>query len=169
VHLGVVLIAVALAVSSGYTTRREVTLARDESATVRGYTVTYVDREIDASDQKTTIEAHIRVARGGDDLGVYAPAISTFPNASGGIGTPSVRTSWREDLYLTLISSPTDADRVVIGVAVNPMVLWLWVGGGVMAVGTLLALLPTRRRTPVADARVEVSRVEPDREEVPVA
>src|SRR5262249_57619965 len=86
--------------------------------------------------------------RGGDDLGTYAPAISTFPNASQGIGTPSVRTGLREDVYLTLVSSPNQQGRVTIGVAVNPMVLWLWVGGGVIAAGTLLALSPSLRRRP---------------------
>jgi cytochrome c-type biogenesis protein CcmF len=151
VHAGVVLVAVAIAVSAGYSTKRDVQLRRGESATVRGYTVTYVDRAISTTGQKTTVEAKIDVVRGGRDLGTYAPAISTFPNTNGGIGTPSVRTSWREDLYLTLISSPTTADRVTLGVAVNPMVLWLWIGGAVMGFGTLLALVPTRRRSAVRD------------------
>ncbi|MEL6893405.1 MAG: heme lyase CcmF/NrfE family subunit, partial [Actinomycetota bacterium] len=32
-------------------------------------------------------------------------------------------------------------------VFVKPMILWLWIGGGLMAVGTLLAAFPgTRRR-----------------------
>jgi cytochrome c-type biogenesis protein CcmF len=151
VHVGVVLIACAIAVSAGYSTKRDVQLSRGESATVRGYTVTYLDRSISATGQKTTVEAHIGVERGGRRLGTYAPAISTFPNTNGGIGTPSVRTSWREDLYLTLISSPTTVDRVTLGVAVNPMVLWLWVGGAVMAFGTLVALTPSRRRSSVRD------------------
>jgi cytochrome c-type biogenesis protein CcmF len=104
--------------------------------------------------------------RNGRDLGTYAPAISTFPNANGGIGTPSVHTGLREDLYLTLVSSPTTADRITLGVAVNPMVLWLWIGGGVMAFGTALALLPTRRRTVVpAGASPEVVATEPAHEE----
>jgi cytochrome c-type biogenesis protein CcmF len=169
VHSGVVIIAVAIAVSSGYVTKRQVTLTRGDRATVRDYTVTYVGRSVNATKQKTTITARIRVERNGQNLGVYAPAISTFPNANGGIGTPSVRTSWREDLYLTLVSSPTAADRVTIGVAVNPVILWLWLGGGVMAIGTLLALTPTRRRrsgpTLAADP-LPPERTE--REEVPV-
>jgi cytochrome c-type biogenesis protein CcmF len=169
VHAGVVIIAIAIAVSSGYLTKREVQLRRGESATVRGYTVTYVDRAIATSGQKTTIKALIGVRSGGRDLGVYAPAISTFPNSNGGIGTPSVRTSWREDLYLTLVSSPTAADRVTLGVAVNPMVLWLWVGGGVMAIGTLLALLATRRRVVVPDLPPDTAPTDaPPREEVAV-
>jgi cytochrome c-type biogenesis protein CcmF len=166
VHVGVVLIATAIAVSSGYLTRREVELRRNQSATVRDYTVTYVDRDISATAQKTTVTAQIKVQRNGRTLGTYAPAISTFPNANGGIGTPSVRTGFKEDLYLTLVSSPTTADRITLGVAVNPMVLWLWIGGGVMAFGTVLALLPTRRRTVVpASTEPEVVATEPAHEE----
>jgi cytochrome c-type biogenesis protein CcmF len=170
VHIGVVVVAASIAVSAGYLTKREVQLDRGESATVRDYTLTYVDRDIVQSAQKTTIKAGIRVQRNGRTLGTYAPAISTFPNANGGIGTPSVHTGLREDLYLTLVSSPTTADRVTLGVAVNPMVLWLWIGGGIMAFGTLVALSPSLRRRPrVVPAAEPVPEpvVEP-REEVPV-
>jgi cytochrome c-type biogenesis protein CcmF len=76
---------------------------------------------------------------------VYTPAISSFPNSDGGIGTPSVHTGILRDVYLTLVSSPTSG-RVTLGVAVNPLVVWLWLGGLVMAFGTAVALVPTRRR-----------------------
>ncbi len=149
VHVGVVLVAVALAASSSYGTKHEVRLTRGQSATVAGYRLTFLDAHRRVTDQKTTVSARVRVARGGDRLGVYAPAISTFPNSSQGIGTPSVRTGLLRDVYLTLISSPNEQGRVTIGVAVNPMVLWLWVGGGVLALGTIVALVPVlgaRRR-----------------------
>ena len=35
--------------------------------------------------------------------------------------------------------------------AVNPMVVWLWTGGGVMALGTAIALVPGRRRRDFSD------------------
>jgi cytochrome c-type biogenesis protein CcmF len=146
VHVGVVLVAVAVASSSGYSTRREVRLRAGESAAVAGYRVTYLDSRTDRSDQKTTVSARVRVERGDDDLGVYAPAISTFPNSTQGIGTPSVRTGLREDVYLTLVSSPNQRGRVTLAVAVNPLVVWLWIGGGVIALGTLVALAPSLRR-----------------------
>ncbi|MCZ7534960.1 MAG: heme lyase CcmF/NrfE family subunit [Acidimicrobiia bacterium] len=154
VHAGVVLIAVAIAASSGYSTKREVRLDRGESATVAGYAVTYLGRAVDADAQKTTIKADIKVERGGDDLGVYSPAISTYPNFAGGIGTPSVRTGLLRDLYLTLVSSPNES-RIALGVAVNPLVLWLWVGGAVMGLGVLVSLLPAQRASRRAPAPVE--------------
>jgi cytochrome c-type biogenesis protein CcmF len=146
VHIGVVVIAVALAASQGYTTRHDVQLSPGQSATVRGYTVTYLGPDIHRSPQKTTVEARVRLARGRDVLGVYAPAISTFPNFTSGIGTPSVRPGLLRDVYLTLVSSPTQTGRVGIRVQINPMVVWLWVGGLIMALGTALALVPNRRR-----------------------
>jgi cytochrome c-type biogenesis protein CcmF len=145
VHSGVVIIAIALGVSSGYATRREVSLQRGESATVAGYTVRYLGSETKVQPQKTTILARVQLHQGGRALGVYSPAISSFPNSTDGIATPSVHTGVFRDIYLTLVSSPTSG-RVTIGVAVNPLVSWLWIGGLIMGLGTAIALVPTRRR-----------------------
>jgi cytochrome c-type biogenesis protein CcmF len=146
VHVGVVVVAVALAASGTYTTKREVRLREGQSASVRGYTVTYLGREVRQSAQKTTIKARVRIERGSSNLGVYAPAISSFPNSSEGIGTPSVRTGPVRDVYLTLVSAPSGGGAATIGVQIGTMVMWLWVGGGIMALGTAVALIPTRRR-----------------------
>jgi cytochrome c-type biogenesis protein CcmF len=158
VHVGIVCIAVALASFSAFTVRREVSLARGGSATVSGYTITYLGNKTTASAQKKTVSVELRIRQGGSDLGVYAPAISTFPGANDGIGTPSVRTGLLRDVYLTLVSSPNEKGRVTIGVDVNAMVVWLWIGGLVIALGTLIALAPRVRRrvrpdrTPAVDA-----------------
>jgi cytochrome c-type biogenesis protein CcmF len=37
---------------------------------------------------------------------------------------------------------------VKIKVFIKPMVLWLWIGGGLMGVGTLLSAFPGSRRKP---------------------
>jgi len=147
VHLGVVMIAVALAASSAYSTSSEVRLQKGAHTTVDGYTLTYLGSSTHHSAQKTTITARVRVEHGDRDLGVYTPAISTYPNSTEGIGTPSVRTGVREDVYLTLVSSPSGGGRITLGVRVNTMIVWLWIGGGVMALGTVLALAPRLRRT----------------------
>jgi cytochrome c-type biogenesis protein CcmF len=152
VHAGVVVVAVALATTGGYTTKREVQLSPGESARVRGYTVTYIGREVSRSAQKTTIKARVTVS----GIGELAPAISTFPNAAEGIGTPSIHTTPWHDVYLTLISSPTSG-RVTIGVQIGTMVMWLWIGGLIMAFGTALALVPARKRDVLARTIADVA------------
>jgi cytochrome c-type biogenesis protein CcmF len=141
VHVGVVVIAVALATTGGYTTRREVQLSPGESARVRDYTVTYLGPQVEQSAQKTTIKARVHIS----SIGTLTPAISTYPNAAEGIGTPSIHTTPWRDIYVTLISAPTSG-KVTIGVQVGTMVMFLWIGGLLMGLGTLLALVPARRR-----------------------
>lgn len=149
VHLGVVMIAVVLAAGGSFGTKREVQLRLGQHVAVGGYRVTYVGSSKTVSGQKTTVGARLRIARGVRDLGTYAPAVSTFPNSTEAIGTPSVRTGLVEDVYLTLLSSPNQRGRITVGVAVNPLVLWLWVGAALMALGTLVALGPRLRRRAV--------------------
>jgi cytochrome c-type biogenesis protein CcmF len=130
-----------------------VRLTRGESATVAGYRVTYLGTTFARTEQNASATARVRVHRGDDDLGVYKPSIKSFPGNSMAIGTPSVKTGLVRDVYLTLISSPRTEGRVTIGVAINPMVAWLWIGGGVVALGTMLALTPSLRRRRVGEPR----------------
>jgi cytochrome c-type biogenesis protein CcmF len=162
VHLGVIVIAVALATTGGWTTKRELQLDPGQSAKVRGYTVTYLGQNIERSAQKNTIKADVRVS----GIGTLHPAISTFPNASQGIGTPAIHsTPWR-DVYLTLVSSPTSG-RVTIGVQIGTMVMFLWIGGLIMLLGTALALLPARKRDVLPATTVELEHA--DETPLPIA
>jgi cytochrome c-type biogenesis protein CcmF len=82
---------------------------------------------------------------------VLTPALNQYVASGMTIGTPSVDVGLRRDVYLTLVDAPKDADdSAVIGVVIEPLVTWLWIGGLVMALGTLLALVPGRRRIPTA-------------------
>jgi cytochrome c-type biogenesis protein CcmF len=155
VHVGVVVIAVALAASMGYTTKREFHLAQGQPVAFHGHRFTYLGTTQRRTGQKDTIQAKVRIERGGRDLGVYAPALSVFPNSPGGaaIGTPSVRTGLLRDVYLTLVASPDPDGKVTIGVQVGPLVVWLWIGGGVIVLGTALAVWrPRRARRPSGGA-----------------
>jgi cytochrome c-type biogenesis protein CcmF len=114
--------------------------------------VTYLGVESSRDGDRQVVKARVQV----DGDKVHAPALTQFPNATQTIGTPSVDWGYREDVYLTLASSPErDGGAAVIGVIVEPLVSWLWIGGGLMAVGTLLAVWPgERRRRPTAPSTV---------------
>ncbi len=119
---------------------------------------------------RTSIEARVRID-GGDPS--TAPSISNYPFATQTIGTPSVRTGLREDVYLTLVVAPRQTGGVaVIGVNVQPLVVWLWIGGGFIALGTLMSALPGRRRDPMRPVSepvpVDVAPSEPATPATPV-
>ena len=148
VHLGVVVVAVAFAASSAYAESRQFRLSPGQSASLSGHTITYLGTSTVVRSNKTTFSARVRV----DGGPVYAPALQQFPFASQAIGSPSVKTGPVEDVYLTLVSAPEGgSETAVIGVRVQPLISWLWTGGGIMALGTLLAAWPRRPRRPRPD------------------
>ena len=162
VHLGVVLIAVAFAASNAYVRQGEFTLEPGDSAVISGHTLTYEGSRVVEYPNRVERKADIRV----DGGQVYAPAISTYPFAGQTIGTPSVRSTLQDDIALSVLSFPEDADdAVVLRATVQPLILWLWIGGIVMAVGTALAVVPGRRRNPIAPTSALIP--EPDSVEAP--
>ncbi|MCH7789685.1 MAG: heme lyase CcmF/NrfE family subunit [Acidobacteria bacterium] len=142
VHLGVVIIAVAFAASSSFVRQGEFQLDVGETATLAGHTVTYLGLEEIEHAERLEIRALVEV----DNKGVRTPAISLYPSGSQSIGTPSVSTSLVDDVHLSLVTLPEDGTPPVIRVTVQPLIVWLWIGGGVMAFGTVLAAFPGRRR-----------------------
>ena len=149
VHLGVVLVAVAFAASQSYVRQAEFDLEAGQPATFAGHEIVYVGSAVIAHENRTERVAFVRV----DDAKTYGPAIATYPFASQTIGIPSVRSTLRDDVALSVLSFPEEAgaDRVILRVTVQPLVAWLWLGGIVMAAGTGLSLVTARSRRPEPD------------------
>jgi cytochrome c-type biogenesis protein CcmF len=153
VHLGIVLIGVGLAASSSYATRREVNLTEGQPVAVAGHTFELVRSEVVRTPARTESKAIIAI----DGGQTYAPAIQEFTNGTQTIGTPSVKTTPFEDVYLSLLTgTDPEAGIVSVRVIVSPLVAWLWTGGLVMFLGTLLAAFPGRRRNPLDPVSAEV-------------
>ena len=130
-----------------------VILPAGQTATVGGHEVTYLSVSTVAEQDKTVTRARVAV----DGGKVYEPALSTFPGFGNPIGTPSVRTSWKDDVYLQILALPeADGDPITLRIIVRPLIVWLWIGGIIMALGTMLAAFPGRRRVPTMPVSARV-------------
>jgi cytochrome c-type biogenesis protein CcmF len=164
VHIGVIIIAVALAASNSFTHSATLDLRVGEVTEWGGHTfeLVSVDERTNARESERRIAANVRL----DGEQVYRPATTRYLNFGADIGTPSVRTGWNEDIYLTLGQGVAPGDtEATIRVFIKPMILWLWIGGGVMALGTLLAAFPGSRRRIATDpvsAPIVVGGPDPD-------
>ncbi len=165
VHLGVVVIAVAFAASNSYVRQAEFTLTPGTSAQFAGHTLTYEGRNVKQESAKIVDQVLISV----DGDGPYAPSLNKFANGNQTIGTPSVRTTLYDDVALSVVDIAPGADgAVTIRVTVQPLIAWLWIGGGIMALGTLLAVFPGSRRNPLDPVSAPVVGVVSRTDGVPV-
>jgi len=145
VHLGVIVIAVALVASNSYTRSATINLPVGQSRAWGGHTFELQGVRLEQDDRVKAVKADILL----DGERVYSPANTTYIRQGVPVSTPSVRTGVTGDVYLTLEPGATPgAEAATIRVFVKPLILWLWIGGGLMAVGTLLAAFPGRRRRP---------------------
>ena len=145
VHVGVIMISVALAASNSFTHSQELSLVVGNPATFSGHTFELIDVVQVTTDRDISVKALVSVDGGKP----YAPAITKFTKIGMNVGTPSVRTGFGSDIYLTL-EPPVrqDSNEARIKVFIKPLILWLWIGSGLMAVGTVLAAFPGKRRKP---------------------
>ena len=157
-HLGVAIVAVALATSTAFGTRGEIKLTPFGTAYFHGHRFTYDGVATKVTPARTSLLASITI----DGSGPYHPAISQFGTNTQVVGTPSVKVGLTEDVFVTLDSPPqTAAGPVLIGVVVEPLVSWLWIGGAVMGLGGGLGVAAALRRRRAA-SRTRAALAEPD-------
>ena len=147
VHLGVVLVVLGITGSMNWSQEKNATLAPGESVGVGRFTVRFEGLTVKEQPTHARVEAAFRVFNDRHDLGVLSPALKYFPSQQSPIGRAVVRMGWSEDLYLILSGfSEVRASQATVKVLLRPLVMWIWVGGGVIVLGALLALWPFGRR-----------------------
>jgi cytochrome c-type biogenesis protein CcmF len=160
VHLGVILVALALVTSSAYTESTVLQLEVGEEVAWSGHTFELLEVFAESDARSDAVRADVRL----DGGQAYAPAFTTYLQTGETLPTPSVRTGLTHDVYLTIAGTnipPVGATEVGIEVFKKPLILWMWVGGLLMALGTVLAAFPgTRRRNPLdpVSARIPLER-----------
>jgi len=148
VHLGVVLIVLGIAGSMAYSVEREATMSLKEQLNVGPYRVQF--EGLNGVQQPThfRVEGSFRVFHQGTEWGVLSPALKFFPTQQSPVGRAVHRSSLGEDLYLILSGfSELEKNQATLKVLVRPLVVWIWIGGFVIAFGTLLAILPLGKVT----------------------
>jgi len=140
VHLGILLIGAGAVGSQVYQQEAQANLGPGESMTLGGYTIV-------AHGIQTTTPPGVRVVDGvltvnGEDLRAEKQFFDNFQNQ------PSTKVGLRstpvEDLYVVL--SGWDGEegnaRLSLAVFINPLVSWIWMGGVLLLIGSLISLWP---------------------------
>ena len=157
VHIGVVVLAVGLTAATAFGQRGTVVLAHGQTGRFAGHTVEFVGTRVIRTPSHVSQQALLRV----DGGAVFTPAISRFGRGTQPVGTPAVDSSITSDVYLTINSIPDHGGAWTFGVVVQPMVMWLWIGGALIVVGSILSAIPGKRRRPTDPVSAPVAGAAP--------
>jgi cytochrome c-type biogenesis protein CcmF len=138
-HVGVVVLALGIAVSSNLASETTVELSPGDSAAFDGYVVVY-DQPFQREEANRTVTgARMDVFRGDDRITTLEPRLNQYATSRQSVASPAVDTGLRGDLYLSLAS--IDANSVTLEMYSFPLIWLVWVGGFLASAGGIFAWL----------------------------
>ena len=143
-HAGAVTVMIAIAVSSTMKTTREVSMTRGERAPLGAYAVRFTGAESIREPHRDSSAAHFEITRNGRHVTTLSPRMNQYATMREPIGTPDVHSTWKSDLYLSILSVDVGNQKVAVTMIETPMVIWIWLAVFLMGIGGLVALIPYR-------------------------
>ena len=147
IHLGILIIAVGITASHAWSLQREATLKRGEALQLGGYAFRFDGLSARENGNHFLVESTFSVTNGGAGPRTLYPAKKFYPQEQSPIAHVDYRLGLVEDLYLVLGDFAQDGSQATVKVQVNRMVSWIWLGGFVLTVGTVLSILPERGKS----------------------
>jgi cytochrome c-type biogenesis protein CcmF len=155
VHLGAILIIVGITGSSAFKQDRTASLKRGESFSIGRYTLRFDDMQSRDEPNQEFQGARLAVLRDGKPAGTLLPGQNFYKTGQDPSTEVDILHTLREDLYLILIGFDPQQGRATLKAYLNPLINWIWIGGGVLILGSWIAMLPDlRERRRAAEERL---------------
>jgi len=157
IHLGVVLMALGIIGIEMFQTETQATIPPGGSIQLGQYEVSFTRLDLfDTDDGRNVARATMSVSQNGRPVGDLFPRRDFYYDSGQPMTIPGVRSTLEDDLYILLVDwEPITSTGVTFKVYRNPLINWLWIGGFVFILGTLVAAWPDKDPEPT---RVSVSR-----------
>ncbi|MBI2859367.1 MAG: cytochrome c biogenesis protein CcsA, partial [Chloroflexi bacterium] len=159
VHLGVILMAIGIIASQAYDVQTELTMTPGQSAKLQGYTLQYQGLDYFPTADREVITATVEVYNAsGERITVLNPAKTFHKTHENPVSEVAVRTTLSGDLYTIL--EGWENQKAALKFIINPMVVWIWLGGLVLIMGTVVAFWPDAREAKRDAARLASASIE---------
>ncbi len=150
IHFGVVLFIIG-ATGKAFVQEKRATLVQGESVQIADYTLTFQGIDTYRSRNRLILAAPFAVAKGGKPIGTLTPERRLYGNSDQPTTEMAVRSTLKEDLYVIL--AEVEGEMAAFKFMINPLMIWLWIGGVVVTAGTIIAIWPDRRRRRTSTVR----------------
>ncbi|PYU82704.1 MAG: cytochrome C biogenesis protein [Acidobacteria bacterium] len=144
VHMGMVFVFIGLA---GTAFNRDLQKDMRPGQTMQIGTYTLLLQGFDTKPEKnyTAQRMNVEVLRDNKPVMMLYPEKRHFSTNEQNGTMVAIYSTLKEDLYVVYAGDSPDTQLPVLHAYLNPLVKWIWLGGAVVVLGTLVAMLPNRR------------------------
>ncbi len=168
IHIGVVMAFVGIVASSFFKTEVKKSLKQGDSFQVGSYELEFLGLSQNETSHLETISARLELLRDGKPIVLMQPAKLFYKRPQQPATSVAIRSTPAADLYVVLAGIDDATGLTTFQVFLTPLVFWLWAGGLIMALGTVVAMWPNVRERAAIAAAVRVpSTVDIGAETVP--
>lgn len=157
VHFGIVVMFIGIA-GGAFQQTREQEMSFGDQMKMGPYRLVCQSFTQDSNANYDTEYALLDVYKGNKKVTQLAPEKRFYQASQTNSTVVANHSTLASDLYVIYMGKNPDTDRPILKVFLNPLVNWIWIGVGIVALGTLIALAPkltaSLQRAP---ARVEIS------------
>jgi len=146
IHFGILIIALGVTGSQAWSVQTEATLRPGETVRLAGYAVRFDGLSAAQDSTHAKVIGTFTVSNGRGEATVMRPTKKFYPQEQSPIAGVDYRMGLREDLYLVLGDFARDGSQATVKALVNRLVSWIWIGGLVLTLGALLAIIPDDKR-----------------------
>ena len=147
IHLGVVLIAMGVIGDAFFKLETQGTVKQGESINLGGYQLTFNELlGYPGSDGREIVEASMNLSRNGQPIRALSPRRDYFVIQEQPVSVPGVYSTPGTDFYVLLIGWDDQGTSATFKVYINSLINWVWIGGVVMILGTIIATWNTATR-----------------------
>jgi cytochrome c-type biogenesis protein CcmF len=146
IHIGVVLMAIGVIGIELFQTETQGTIPQGGQLSLNGYTMTFDSLAIgNTNDGRNVARAVVTVSKNGKTLAELHPRRDYYYESQQYMTIPGVRSTLEDDFYVILVDwQPISSEGATFKIYYNPLVNWLWLGGLVFILGTLVAAWPDK-------------------------
>jgi cytochrome c-type biogenesis protein CcmF len=162
-HVGLIVLLAAVTLNSSLQQQNRVTLTVGSASTSQGQNIRLAALNVDERADRNSFIATVNVLDvDGRTVATMDTRQDQFTVSGETHANVGIITSWKQDVYVVLEEADLSKNVATLTVFTNPTVVWIWVGGLLLALGGMLFVLPRRRTAPPlpTDVAHEAEKVE---------
>jgi len=147
-HIGLIILLAAVTLNASLQQENRVSVTVGKATTTSGQNIRVVGLNVDEQTDRNSFIATVDILDGsGKVIDTLTTRVDEFADGQNHANV-GIITGWAKDIYVVLEQADLQKKTATLVVYTNPTVVWIWLGGAILAIGGVLFVLPKPRTAP---------------------